>query len=179
MEYEKLTQKIQHLNIKNGNDCLNKDELLFRVNLIDTGKNRFAIILSVSHILADGFTYYTIYKMLSDDQPAFVLDAERQQDFENRRIKIMGGLEDYDWLLSFWATLGIFKTLLFHKKPNVFIQDFDLDQIEIQKKQEKKSLKKVQFISTNDLLTSWLFTLVKCDVGMMAVNFRNRINDIT
>ena len=45
--------------------------------------------------------------------------------------------------------------------------------------EEKKSLKKVQFISTNDLLTSWLFTLVKCDVGMMAVNFRNRINDIT
>jgi hypothetical protein len=39
----------------------------------------------------------------------------------------MGGLEDYNWLLSFWATLGILKTLFFHKKPNNFIGDFNLD----------------------------------------------------
>ena len=80
MDYAKLTSKIQHLNIKNGNDCLNKEELLFRVSLIDTGKNTFAIILSISHILADGFTFYTIYKMLSDDQPALILNAEREHE---------------------------------------------------------------------------------------------------
>jgi hypothetical protein len=49
-------------------------------------------------MLADGFTYYTLYKMMSDDQPAKVLIAERVHEFENRRIKIMGGLDDYEWL---------------------------------------------------------------------------------
>ena len=49
--------------MKNGYDSLNKNELLFRVNLVDTGKNTFAIIFSVSHMLADGFTYYTLYKI--------------------------------------------------------------------------------------------------------------------
>jgi len=115
---------------------LNKDELLFRVNLIDTGDNTFALILSISHILADGFTYYTIYKMLSDDQPVQILNVEREHEFENRRIKIMGGLDDYNWLLSFPATLGIFKTLLFHKIPNVFVHDLDQNMID----QKKKSI---------------------------------------
>ena len=140
MDYEKLTSKIQHLNIKNGNDCLNKEELLFRVSLIDTGKNTFAIILSISHILADGFTFYTIYKMLSDDQPALILNAEREHEYENRRIKIMGGLDDYNWLLSLPATLGIFKTLLFHKKPKVIIQELDQNMIEQKKKLVNASL---------------------------------------
>ena len=34
-------------------------------------------------------------------------------------------------------------------------------------------------MSTNDIIVSELFNLVKCDVGMMFVNFRNRIQDIT
>lgn len=113
---------------------MNKDEILFRVNLIDTDYNTFVLILSISHILAVGFTYYTIYKMLSDDQPAQILNVERELKFENGRIKIMGGLDDYNWLLSLPATLGIFKTLLFHKKPNVFVQY--LDQKMIDKKKE-------------------------------------------
>ena len=91
------------------------------MNLIETGSDKFAIILSVSHILADGYTYYTLYKMLSEDQPSTALVAERVHDFENRRVKIMDGLDDYNWLQSIPTTIGLVKTLLFHKKPNIFI----------------------------------------------------------
>ena len=40
-------------------------------------------------------------------------------------------------------------------------------------------MKKVPFVSTNDIIVTELFSLAKCDVGMMFVNFRNRIQDIT
>ena len=56
---------MKNLNVKNGQNCLNKNEVLFRVNLIKTGENKFAIMLSISHLLADGFTFYSIFKMLS------------------------------------------------------------------------------------------------------------------
>lgn len=71
--------------------------------------------------------------MLSDDQPAKILVAERVHDFENRRVKIMDGLDDYNWLQSFFTTLCLIKTLLFHKKPNIFIKDFDPDLIKNEK----------------------------------------------
>jgi hypothetical protein len=54
-------------------------------------------------------------------------------DFENRRVKIMDGLDDYNWLQSIATTLSLVKTLLFHKKPNIFIKDFDLDLIQNEK----------------------------------------------
>ena len=92
--------------------------------------------MSVSHLLADGYTYYTLYKMLSEDQPAKALVAERVHDFEKRRVKIMDGLDDYNWLQSVPTTIGLVKTLLFHKKPNIFIQDYDLDLIKKEKEMQ-------------------------------------------
>ena len=71
--------------------------------------------------------------MLSEDQPAKALVAERVHDFEKRRVKIMDGLDDYNWLQSVPTTIGLVKTLLFHKKPNIFIQDYDLDLIKKEK----------------------------------------------
>jgi hypothetical protein len=58
----------------------------------------------------------------------------------NRIIKIMGGLDDYNWLLSLPATLGILKTLFFHKKPKVIIQELDQNMIEQKKKLVNASL---------------------------------------
>ena len=52
----------------------------------------------------------------------------------------MGGLDDYNWLLSLPATLGILKTLFFHKKPKVIIQELDQNMIEQKKKLVNASL---------------------------------------
>jgi len=37
----------------------------------------------------------------------------------------------------------------------------------------------VDFVSTNDLLTSMYFRTIKADVGLMVINFRNRIDGLT
>ena len=81
MKYEKLLQKIEHFNVKKGLYCLNKNEVLFKVNIIKIGNNKFAIMVSISHILADGYTFYTIYNMLSMDSEPRALEAERFHDF--------------------------------------------------------------------------------------------------
>ena len=60
-----MMDRIKDLNVKNGDNCMNKNEVLFKVNLIKINWNKFAIMLSISHILADGYTFYTIFKMLS------------------------------------------------------------------------------------------------------------------
>ena len=42
----------------------------------------------------------------------------------------MGGLDDVNWMFSVGATVGILKTLVLHKKPNVLISDFNMEWIE-------------------------------------------------
>jgi hypothetical protein len=42
-------------------------------------------MLSISHILADGYTFYTIYNMLSMDSEPKPLEAERFHDFDKAR----------------------------------------------------------------------------------------------
>jgi hypothetical protein len=73
----------------------------------------------------------------------------------------------------------------FSPKPQVFTMNFDTeDWIPRQKDddQQWRSLSNdhamssaISYLSTNDLLTSWFFTLCQCDYGFMSVNFRNRI----
>lgn len=52
-----------------------------------------------------------------------------------------------------------------------------MDWIEEQKKQNISE--DTAFVSSNDIITSWMFKLVKPTVGSMVFNFRNRIKSIT
>ena len=56
-------------------------------------ENSFAFVLSISHVVADGFTYYSILSMLSADSPLYALDATRSEDARSRCIKMCGEAE--------------------------------------------------------------------------------------
>ena len=60
---------------------------LWRVTVIECTAGHFALVVSLSHMLADGFTYYAIYSQLGatsadgDEAVASPLVARRLDDF--------------------------------------------------------------------------------------------------
>jgi len=53
------------------------------------------------------------------------------------------------------------------------------DWIEAEKQKYTVSSPSSSFVSTNDIITCWLFKLLNVDIGGMVVNYRNRIPGIT
>eukprot|EP01032_Pedospumella_encystans_P024630 gene24630-27851_t len=83
LSYDELEKKLQHLQVKSGNDCANKDEVLFKVSLINV-KNSADVVLvfSLSHVLADGFTFYQLQNMLDKNTPVTSMEVVRSTRYE-------------------------------------------------------------------------------------------------
>ena len=67
--YNKLIKLLGALLVKKGQACVDRDEPLFRVHLIvgEEGKE-YALVVSLSHIIGDGSTFYALYGMMSHEE---------------------------------------------------------------------------------------------------------------
>jgi hypothetical protein len=118
--------------------------------------------------------------MYSKSAPIIPLIATRHQDFQHDLDVAMQGNDTLSYCLSPGATIGIVYNLLLAPRPIVNIFYIDDSWILTQKAMEKaKTSADVPFVSTNDILTSWYFKLCKCDIGIIAMNFRNRFQQLT
>ena len=153
-----------------------RNKSLFRVVLIRISSGKFAILVALNHTIGDGHTFYQLYGMLNEQSKPRPLIVERIQEFGNAVDEIMGKENKFKAGLGFILKF-LFK-LLFCKlyKYNTH----SVDQVAIEKlKLEYKEKNPESFISTNDILTSWLLLQMKCDIALVTVNFRNRIPDAT
>jgi len=192
--HEKLSfneiQKVARLyTVKAGTACINKDETLFKVTLIMTGLSSCALVVSLSHVVGDGYSMYTIYRMLSDNQDIITLNPVRDMEFNHKLSHISRGhkeLRDFTNSLSF--KLSILVISFFQSKE---LLHFRKDWIETEKQKYRETICNVSnkitavsspsssFVSTNDIITCWLMKLFNVDIGGMMVNYRNRIPGIT
>ena len=93
----KLTEKFA---VKKGMICLqNPNELLFRVTLIKISQEKFALIFSISHVIADGYTFYKLYSMLDKNIPISSMIVSRVHSFLESLIKI-GAFDFAFWINS-------------------------------------------------------------------------------
>lgn len=83
-------------------------------------KNKFLLVHSLNHSLADGATLYKIYSMLSADRPVERLYPTREIDFDRIKKEKLGG--DPNFLRSTAAMSGIAKRLVrfgFGSNPSI------------------------------------------------------------
>jgi hypothetical protein len=183
--YENLIKNTLPYLIPEGSQCLNSSKKLLLMTIVIIDCERYAIIFSLSHVIADGHTFYSIYKMLSPEQIIVSLEPKRDLNYSKKLEHITGGNKIYPWFLSLPVTLNIFSTLLFSPKPTVSLNVLNPKWIESQKLsslhnlESSSSVQSPPFISTNDIFTHWFFRICRPDVGIMAMNFRNRISSIT
>ena len=171
LEYSQMCSRLRHLAVKEGNQCMDKDEALFRVVVIVSSPRHFAIFISFSHILGDGYTFYEIYGMLGEKSIPRAMIFERIKSCEFQK-SIEERFDGIRWLQSAGAFVNIILTMLFRR---VSATVHKIEPSWVEKEKAVFACSDVPMISTNDVLTSWFFRLVRCDVGLMALNLRNRL----
>lgn len=150
----------------------------FRIALLTEGPledaKGFALCVTVSHIICDGFTFYSIYSMLDANATIVKLDPARPPDLLARENELFGGMQ-----LHFNRTAGAGLLLnVFRPKRQVVVYEVDVNILSYQKDALAQE-GGVKFVSVNDIITAALFKATACDLGFMAVNMRNKIAEYT
>jgi hypothetical protein len=173
---EKLDKTFAPFCVKKATQSIGKDEPVFRVLVAQhsgpQGADRFAILFSLSHTIADGPTFYNLYRMLSSDQSARALIAERDESKVAAILQYMG--EDDKLFKSMGFMCNMLGTMMSLQNSKLASRSIESSWIATQKAQGSAS-SAGKFVSTNDVLTSFFFKQTKADLGMMAIDFRNRI----
>lgn len=177
------------LTVHRGDAAINKlDAQLFQVVAINLADGCKALLISMNHTLGDGHTYYSIYKMFDPSCPIVALNPERV--FKNLKQKFQEVLGPSRCQKSPCYTLRYVYNYIF-TRPDGY-QMFKVSKPSIEKAKESLSQRESceivgsetikifqPYISTNDILTSCIFKATNVDIGLMAVNFRERIKDVT
>ncbi len=135
--------------------------------------DRFGLILSLSHTVGDGHTYYQLLNMISAVAQVKTLQVTRKDKAEEKIVRAMGKKEHAYWNGATHIINGSIG-LLFGRKTQVFAYHINADDIKDRKKQSQLN-NHVDFISTNDIIVSAFSKLIGARIMSMAINFREKI----
>ena len=151
----------------------------------------FAVVFSMDHVVGDGHTYYALLAMLGGTAPCRPLNPIRKPHVEARINELLGketgkGYGSLAMTLSLMSAAAgdsfarLRDLALGRKREHMRSRIFLISKDWVRREKAAASGQGgVEFVSTNDLVTSWWFRspikgarkpLMSC----MAVNFRNR-----
>eukprot|EP00438_Fugacium_kawagutii_P017848 Skav205679 [mRNA] locus=scaffold2818:68673:70055:+ [translate_table: standard] len=184
-----MRRSLEDLTVKPGIQCVDvgPSEPLFTITLVETKSNNFfALVVSMSHVLGDGFTYYRLYGAL-DQRPAMVngvtymanqgpararLNPFRKLSFVEAVAEALGPAQA--WASSKAARWG--SLLDGWLRPKHRWQAWMVDATWVQQqKAAADAAGGAGFVSSNDVLTSWFLNSHRFEYGIMSMNFRNRL----
>ncbi|CAK4122879.1 unnamed protein product [Aphanomyces euteiches] len=178
IEYDHLVELCTPFMVVTGSSLINSDLPMFRVTWVTISDTQGALFFSVGHGVADGYTYYRLYGMLSGTTPVEALTQTRVEDYMSRANAAVKGCNDVvPLLLSFPFLVNMVGKLVLKPAPRRTIHTVNAKWI-AQEKAKYKESSPVGYVSTNDIVTSWAFRAAKCDFGVMAVNFRGRVDGV-
>lgn len=142
---------------------------------VSDNPNQFGLFVQLEHMVGDGYTFYRLYRMLVDgDTPITAMDPSRHEGIENLGLELQRKqhtrLTKYI-IVAYHAFLYKF----FHWNRKVESQDFLVNPEEIQKIKNAVDprIDGVSYITTNDIIGSWLLQCTACRYLHMAVNLRH------
>jgi hypothetical protein len=182
MPYESLCERAATAIVANGHRLINRNQVVCRVALVPDSANPtsgFALIFSLSHIAADGYTYYYLLNELLSDGEIRPMRAERSHAASSAVAEAVGQKE-YKHIFSLPFLFNAMKGMLLGGKATCHAYFVDDEKIEALKlAQAARAEDEAPFISTNDILTS-SFIRVSCSrLCMSAINLRGRIDGIS
>jgi hypothetical protein len=165
-----------------GRLCIDNKEPLLALSILPDsirGHDTFAVVFSISHTIADGFTYYNLLSMISADGTITAMSPVRKHDIMEQSDMAMGAKET-KWAYSTSTLCNIIGGLLFPSKKAI-AQNFYIDsnRMKIAKENAKKDPLFQGFVSTNDILASTFGNVTSARVLMMPINFRVKLLDFT
>jgi len=155
-----------------GYKLVNKGDL--RVSKFTLAKvaDGVALVVSITHSIADGHTYYKIMSMLSTGDVE-ELSTTRKHDFISKSMEAIGKKEG-SYLQSFSFMLCCIKSMLSGPRATLEARYIDQGKVEELKATDNNE---EGFVSTNDILTSSFRHATSTDLTLMAINLRGRVED--
>ena len=156
-------------------ECRGTAKPLFQVSLVSCANDQYALVVSANHSLLDGHGYYRIYNMLSEGAPVESLDPARKFHIPAKMVAAMNNERS----LLQQASPGFLFRFITAQVRNALMREthchaFYIDEDWVAER--KATADGVAFVSTNDCITSEFCSLLNCDVALMAINFRNKID---
>mmetsp|Transcript_37058 Transcript_37058/g.47887 ORF Transcript_37058/g.47887 Transcript_37058/m.47887 type:complete len:262 (-) Transcript_37058:621-1406(-) len=162
-----------------GNTMIDKNMPIILLTLAESSPNEFALIFSMSHVIADGHTYYNILNMLKPGTEVRSLNAIRIMSF-SERSKDAYGRKSLEWIDTLPASLLMMRSMMCNSTAKIYAYYLDDDKIAKAKKEGIKNNSNVKYVTTNDILTSGFFNVCRTRIGVMGFDCRDKgLDDIT
>ncbi len=155
---------------------MDTDEPLTRLTLVPDANaptERFALVFSISRIIADGFTYYKILNSLSASSWIVSLNPHRKATGNSMATVV--GRKQVRFATSTPLILNGLKGMFFQQKARCYAYFVDEERID----QAKKLVgSRVGFVSTTDILTAGFSNAVGARLSLLAIDLRNRVGGV-
>ena len=176
-QYEVILEEAD-LKVKRNKEQFGRNSALWRVNVVpdmDAPGEGFALIVSMSHLVGDGHTFYKLYGMLCQNSDIISISPVRRFDAVDAAEKLMGK-EEYHYI-SKAVSNPLWEWTQNEDNPSenqIFVISkywLEILRIEHNAENNKDGVK----VSDNSLITWWFFNMTKPTVGFMSYNLRNRV----
>lgn len=177
----KQMYKSKKVIVGNGGATLGKNAPLTLLTMTESTPGEFSVVFSLSHVIADGRTYYEVLKMLQPGSEVRELSTKRVMSF-SEKMKDNCGRKELEWIetvpaMCMWMC-PILPTMCGCGKKAKCVA-FHLDENRLARaKSEGAREGGVPYVSTNDILTSGFFNATNTRIGMMGMDCRNKIEGI-
>lgn len=181
MDYEQMQKAIRKHVVGTGSQLLKTRDLVTKITLLSHTINNtsgFSLIFSLSHIPADGYTYYKLLNAFFNPSKMIAMNYQRKFD-KAEQIEGFIGKTNYRFTLSAPMVVNVLKNLIFGKKVQFFSRYVDEEKVSSIKEAYSKDAKsEFPFISTNDIITSNFCNATNSRLTLSAINLRNRIEGL-
>ena len=182
MQYEKMCKALYKSNalVPEGYKLIGTENKVAKFVLVPVAKGEVALLLSITHAVADGYTYYKILSMLTEGSTIESLSICRKHEFIPK-MKTAIGEHETKMLLSPGLMLNMIPKMIFGPKAQFNARFVDKEKIQHAKLESEsrlgKSIHQTFACSTNDILTSTFGNATKANLLLMAINLRNRLQE--
>ena len=156
--------------VDSGTSLVDKDKPVALLTLAESAPGEFAMVFSISHGIADGRTYYEVLQMLQPGSNIRTLVTKRIMSFTADQRKAFGEKEQA-WQDGVAAGMIFMGAMMCKKQARCYA--FHLDDVKLAEA-KKSSAVGVDYVSTNDVLTSAFFNTVQARVAWMGFDCRDK-----
>lgn len=177
MPFEAMIEKVKgsQAHVIGGFALLKKGLPYTRLTVAKKDGNSWALIFSISHVVADGYTYYKVLGMLSEKKEVAPFNPTRHHEFVPKLKAAVGPKVYSTYMGAVPLIINYVGNMTFGGKPRVRAFYVDTDKVEA----EKKKSSGTEFVSTNDILTAFWGRLSGARLLEMSVNFRGRFPELS
>jgi hypothetical protein len=180
---EILAKKCSYLLLQPHQDL---HQPFWKVVVVPCPGGRFLVLVSMSHVVGDGHSFYSLYNMLMGGQKVKALQVNRVHSTQDQQQEALGAAEA-NVMTSIGLVVSVLRGFFLSRVVAPILRRKDLqvasrfllvDEIKMTALKETAA-HSVPFVSTNDVITSWFLRNCKCPRGLMMLNFRGRLQDHT